>query len=352
VKRGFWLRATALIALAAVFALPFGLAGCSEDAQPQAPTGGGSIGIGFGLADSVKVGIMEKYAPRVYLAVDGLGGSQSYRPSSFDWFAQYVDRVKIDGQYWVQTKTPLSHATEVQSFFYGPADSELDQVPTYAFWVEDPTRPRVYADLVYFFFYPYNRGKEILSSVWGNHVGDWEHVTIRIKTATLTPSQAALSAHAGGEVLPWSDLEKTADGHPIVYSAWGSHANYSSAGDHTYKTISVPPLADINITDRTSNSSDGVAWDTWNQIETFDHYAGRGLGSAAWPTWMSTDFAAAGADPTNPRLGAIYRWGNTEETCGLCLGSLCWDFPDICLLENGPTGPVSKSGVWDVDVLD
>jgi len=341
------------MALAAVFALPFGLAGCGEETSPLAPAGGSSGGSGgFGLPDSVKVSTLEKYAPRVYLAVDGLGGSQSYRPSSVDWFTPYVDRVKIEGQYWVQTKVPLSHATEVQNFFYGPADNELDQVPTYAFWIEDPKKPRVYVDLVYFFFYPYNRGKEMLGSVWGNHVGDWEHVTVRISTATLAPMQVALSAHSGGESLQWSDLEKTPDGHPVAYSAWGSHANYSRSGDHTYNTISVPPLADIPITDRTSSSSDGVAWDTWNKIEAFDYYARRGLGGTGWPTWMRTDFTVGGTEPTNPRAGAIYRWGNTEETCGLCLGPQCWDFPDVCLRENGPTGPVSKGSVWDVDVLD
>ena len=36
------------------------------------------------------------------------------------------------------------------------------------------------ADLVYFFYYPYNRGKEVLFTIWGNHVGDWEHITVRL----------------------------------------------------------------------------------------------------------------------------------------------------------------------------
>lgn len=34
-------------------------------------------------------------------------------------------------------------------------------------------------DLIYFSFFPYNLGKVALGSVYGNHVGDWEHVTVR-----------------------------------------------------------------------------------------------------------------------------------------------------------------------------
>ena len=347
-KKRLWSRVTALLVLGAAVAGMSGLAGCN-DGSSTAP--GGTPG-GSGASDEIKVTTLEKYAPRIYLAPDGLGGAQSYRPSSVEWFTPHVDRVLIEGQYWVQTKVTLSHATEVINAFYGPLDSELGQVPAYAFWVEDPARPRDYVDLVYFFFYPYNRGKEILGSVWGNHVGDWEHVTVRIDAETLAPRAVALSAHAGGESLTWADLEKTPGGHPIAYSAWGSHANYSRSGNHTYNTISVPPLADINITDRTAAAGESVAWDTWNKIEAFDFYGRRGLGSVAWPNWMNTDFTNAGPDPSNPLAGAIYRWGNTEDTCGLCLGPQCWDFPDICLRENGPTGPISKSTVWNVDLLD
>jgi hypothetical protein len=320
--------------LPAVLAAPLLLAGCGEDVAQEVlppPTNSNEA--------------IMRYAPRIYLAADELQGGQSYRPSSVEWFLANVDRVEIEGQYWTQTKVPLTHATEVQPFFYGPEDEDLDEVPTYAFWIESQDVWRGHADIVYFFFYPYNRGKDMVQSVWGNHVGDWEHVTVRIDSTTFEPLELALSAHAGGETIKWDDIEKTADGHPIAYAAWGSHANYSTPGAHIYNTIEVPPLDDIEITDLTSSASDGVAWDTWNKIEAFDFYTQQGLDGATWPGWMSTEFADASSE-------AIYRWGNTEDTCGLCLGSLCWDFPDICLLENGPTGPVSKGSVWDLDVLD
>ena len=49
--------------------------------------------------------------------------------------------------------------------------------PVYAFYAE---KGEGVVDLVYFFWYPYNRGKEVLDTIWGNHVGDWEHITVRL----------------------------------------------------------------------------------------------------------------------------------------------------------------------------
>jgi hypothetical protein len=339
---GHKLTVSSVVALL-IMAVAF--SGCGDDGGPQDPGGGGANGSWSGVPDSVRVATLLKYAPKVYLAADGLDGGGSYRPSSVEWFMQYVDRVPVDGKYWVQTKVPLSYATEVQDFFYGPADSDLDQVPVYAFWIEDPDRFRDYVDLAYYFFYPYNRGKTMLESVWGNHVGDWEHITVRIGVQSLEPRRVALSAHEGGEAVPWSEMQKTQDGHPIVYSAWGSHANYSTPGDHLYRTIPVFPLPDIELIDRTSDAADGVAWDTWLKLEPFDFYERRGLSNVPWPGWMSSDFE-------NPSSGAIFRWGNTEDTCGFCIGSTCWDFVEVCLLENGPTGPILKAPVWDVDVFE
>ena len=344
-RRGARVLGPSTLVLGLLLSLPFLVQGCGSDSSPQGPGDGGAAKSWSGVSDVDRVAALEKFAPRVYLAADDLDGGNSYRPSSVEWFMQYVDRVQIEGQYWLQTKVPLDHATAVQGFFHGPPDEELDQVPAYAFWIENHDEWRSYLDLVYFFFYPYNRGKTMLNSVWGNHVGDWEHVTVRINAQTLEPIALALSAHAGGETIDWADIGKTPDGHPIVYSAWGSHANYSQPGAHVYNTIQVPPLDDIQVTDRTSSAVDGVAWDTWTNLEFYDWYTRRGLDGRNWPKWMGTDFSSAAS-------GAIWRWGNTEDTCGLCLGPLCWDFPDVCLLENGPTGPVSKGSVWNVDVLD
>jgi hypothetical protein len=95
--------------------------------------------------------------------------------------------------------------------------------------------------LGYWFFYAYNGFK-------GNrHEGDWEMIALELELRSRLPlaffsrpftvKQAVYSAHEGRLRRPWPKVEKTADGHPLVYVAGLSHANYFTAG--TYKA-SVP----------------------------------------------------------------------------------------------------------------
>jgi hypothetical protein len=90
-------------------------------------------------------------------------------------------------------------------------------------------------DLQYWFFYPYNgsEGRHV------THQGDWEHITVRV-TNTGEPQlvSAYVSAHGlnnGGWALPGdyrSSLRVNSTGNPIIYSALGSHASYTSPGIH------------------------------------------------------------------------------------------------------------------------
>ena len=303
-----------------------------------------------GSAGELKAVALKKYAPRVILAASGLQGSGRYWPSSVEWAMPNLTRIKVGANHRLQTTQSLETATTVLPYFHGPDAAELPSMPAYAFWIEDPSRPRSWVDLVYFFYYPYNRGKDAFGSVWGNHVGDWEHVTVRMQLSTLEPLSVALSAHSGGSFRTWDQMEKTSDGHPVVYSAWGSNANYSRPGDYVYKTIDVPgyiPVDDIPLVDRCSSSTEGTTWDTWNSVEVFDFYKQEGLGSKPWPGWMGTDFE-------NPASEAVWRWGNLERVCEFDHGVPLFDPLDFgaCLLENGPTGPVSKSSVWNVDKFE
>ncbi|MCP3942798.1 MAG: Vps62-related protein [Desulfobacteraceae bacterium] len=102
-------------------------------------------------------------------------------------------------------------------------------------------------------FYPYNQGKQgcaflqgdygidgwtdiddgvcSLAEIagydksYGNHVGDWESVTIRF--LGNTPLYVYLSAHGDRPQYNWNQFEF--DGtRPIVYSALGSHLGFCS----------------------------------------------------------------------------------------------------------------------------
>jgi hypothetical protein len=96
------------------------------------------------------------------------------------------------------------------------------------------TRPTVYFHLAYqpgaariaieyWFLYLYN-------DFYDRHEADWEGVTVVL--ANGTPLGALYSQHQGRKWIAWSGLSTTA-GHPIVYVAVGSHAEYPKAGRYS-----------------------------------------------------------------------------------------------------------------------
>ena len=98
----------------------------------------------------------------------------------------------------------------------------------------------------YWFLYFYND--------WENfHESDWEQVTVYVKfdadaseteakLAKVKPIACAFSAHDGGHIAAWEkrQMDWICDNegglHPVVYVAWGSHANYPKPGQYPATT--------------------------------------------------------------------------------------------------------------------
>ena len=70
----------------------------------------------------------------------------------------------------------------------------------------------------YWLFYAYNNGP------LNDHQSDIEVVEVFLDRGG-NPTQALYSQHLAGENAAWGNVE-TQDGHPVVYVALGSHANY------------------------------------------------------------------------------------------------------------------------------
>ncbi len=283
------------------------------------------------VSDAQKLEYIQQFAPYVYF-----DKTEEYFPSTVEFAFPYLTRYKSgDSNYWLKSKESLSSPSDDLDFFSG----DLRSAKIYAFWVE---KARGIKEITYFIYYPYNRGKEIANTIWGNHVGDWEHLTVRLMLdcvgapCHLRPYEVYLSQHSNGDTKAWEDVPKMKDS-PIVYAARGSHAMYFTQGPHTYHHI--PLLGDL--TDRCSK---GSVFDTSqpNKVEAYDFRAKKGLNNNAWPVWMSSDFSTAGSKPADPSSGGVYRWGNPEEGCAF----------GQCRLEDGPTGPISKGDVWNVNVFE
>jgi hypothetical protein len=70
----------------------------------------------------------------------------------------------------------------------------------------------------YWLFYAYNNGP------LNEHQGDLEVIEVFLDSSGSAQT-LLLSQHGAGENARWADVEKT-NGHPVVYVAEGSHANY------------------------------------------------------------------------------------------------------------------------------
>jgi len=275
---------------------------------------------------SFKHQILQTFAPRIWFAQ-----GEVYFPSSVEHSLPFLDRYfnTSSGKYELQTKTSLNPYNMRLPYFTG----DLANAPIYSFWVE---KEYDNVDLVFFQYSSYDLGKTVLGTEVGSHVGDWERVTVRLAkfeydgSYYLKPVQVLYGAHSFSIVYPWNEIEKINDTHPVAYSAFGSHGMWKDPGSHVYKDLVVVKLIDV--------TNQGTAWDTWNNIQTFEFFpnqrTGVGLGNP-YPDWLGRDF-------TNPDSGSVYRFGNTAQ------GS----FFGQPLLADGPTGPQSKGSLVNDVLLD
>ncbi|XP_018016836.1 uncharacterized protein LOC108673504 [Hyalella azteca] len=209
--------------------------------------------------------------------------------------------------------------------------------------------------ITYWFFYPYNHGKEICTTsmifigrvakplykgkchgetvVMGNHVGDWEHLSIYFEDGE--PRHLYLSAHNFGAFYTyqpaWNRFEYTnqdvregvfmkakyprylelQQGRLVVYSARGSHGTWPHKGVHLYNDVMVR-LED--------EAEQGYLWDTRHRVHVIDSLAEkRGKPIGTHGKWF--DFRG--------------KWGNPSSNCHP--GMLGY-----CELRDGPLGITMK----------
>ena len=61
-------------------------------------------------------------------------------------------------------------------------------------------------DAFWFFFYSFNKGNTVFNVRFGNHIGDWEHTTVRFVNGE--PSAVFLSEHDFGDAYTYDAIEK------------------------------------------------------------------------------------------------------------------------------------------------
>jgi VPS62-like protein len=127
----------------------------------------------------------------------------------------------------------------------GPAASPCYQAAQAA----QPSSPVVYGrsfrrtsriDLQYWIWYPYDDYSPSIpaADVWQVHEGDWESVAV-ILDLQGRPLLVALSRHCSGARREWARSPKRGL-RPLVYVAFGSHANYFGPGVFPHDPVCWP----------------------------------------------------------------------------------------------------------------
>lgn len=105
----------------------------------------------------------------------------------------------------------------------------------------------------------------------------------------------------------------SSDGHPVVFSAAGSHGVWIRNKKYTYKKIK-------NGEKLVDKASSGTPWNTWTRLEYIRYWKTRVFtGKYKW-------------------LNYLGRWGDRKRGCAV-LEKISGE----CRLNSGPTGPNNKS---------
>ncbi|KAE8726856.1 hypothetical protein F3Y22_tig00005974pilonHSYRG00201 [Hibiscus syriacus] len=176
------------------------------------------------------------YSPWIYFHP-----KETYLPSSVTWFfvngallytkGEESNPVPIeqtgsnlpqggsnDGNYWLDLPVDEAGKERVKK-----GDLKDSQVYLHV----KPMLGATYSDIVIWVFHPFNGPAKAKVK----HVGDWEHVTLRVSNFNGELHRVYFSKHSGGSWVDASDLEfHGGENKPCAYSSLHGHAMYSKPG--------------------------------------------------------------------------------------------------------------------------
>ncbi|GAV88851.1 DUF946 domain-containing protein [Cephalotus follicularis] len=296
--------------------------------------------------------LYQAYSPLIYFHPD-----EAYLPSSVSWFfvngallykrGEESKPVSIeptgsnlpqggsnDGAYWLDLPVNDGDKERVKK-----GDLKNSQVYVHI----KPMLGATFTDIVKWVFYPFNgpaRAKVEIINVplgkIGEHVGDWEHVTLRVSNFNGELHSVYLSQHSGGNWVNASELEFGSGNKAVTYASLNGHAMYAKPG------LVLQGSGGIGI--RNDSAKSKMVMDTGNQ---FSLVAAEYLGIVE-PPWLNY-FREWG-----PKVSYDIQ-EEVRKVDKILPGKLKTDFnkfinslPNEVLGEEGPTGPKMK-GSWNGD---
>lgn len=296
--------------------------------------------------------LVQAYSPLIYFYPD-----EPYLPSSVSWFftngalvykqgdsaptpidptgSNLPQDGSNDDTYWLDL--PLDEAAKEKV-----KRGELQSSQSYLHI--KPMLGATFTDIAIWVFYPFNgpaRAKVELATIplgrIGEHVGDWEHVTLRISNFTGELWKVYFSEHSKGEWVDASGLEFEGGNKAVVYASLHGHAFYPKAG------LVLQGLSKWGIGIRNDTAKGEVRMDTGARFEVV---AAEYMGSIIEPPWINY------ARKWGPTINYIEESNVVEklvpDKLKSSLENLVKVFPKEIYGEEGPTGPKMKRN-WNGD---
>ncbi|OVA09335.1 Vacuolar protein sorting-associated protein 62 [Macleaya cordata] len=300
--------------------------------------------------------LVQAYSPLIYFHPN-----EPYLPSSVSWFfnngallykkSDESNPVSIDptgsnlpqggsndGTYWLDLPVDKGSKEKVKK-------GDLQSLGSYLH--VKPMLGGTFTDIAIWVFYPFNgpsRAKVKFINIKlgriGEHVGDWEHLTLRISNFNGELQSVYFSQHSKGIWVNSPDLEFQGGNNKVVgYASLNGHAFYPKPG------LVLQGNASLNIGIRNDTVNSKIVMDTG---ERYVVVSAEYLGTIVEPLWLNyarewgpkIDYEIA------DELKKIERFlpGKLKSA----FKRIVDDLPNEVLGQEGPTGPKMKRS-WSED---
>ncbi|QCD96175.1 Vacuolar protein sorting-associated protein 62 [Vigna unguiculata] len=236
-----------------------------------------------------------------------------------------------DGEYWLDLPADKANKERVKKGDFKSFQAYVHAKPMFG---------GTFTDLAMWVFYPFNGPGtakvgliDIPLGVIGEHIGDWEHVTLRVSNFNGELKKVYVSQHSSGEWVEAPQLEFQSGNKPVIYSSLNGHAIYAKEG------VVMQGLDGAGLKNESAKSDKVV-----DLGSGFEIVAGEYLGSAiVEPPWLNylRQWGPKISYDTAKELDKL-------EKVFPALDSLQRILPNELFGEEGPTGPKLKRN-WSGD---
>ncbi|XAR61048.1 hypothetical protein NMG60_11034631 [Bertholletia excelsa] len=294
--------------------------------------------------------LIHHYGPTLFFHPDEL-----YLPSSVPWFfrngallyrsgqslGDTIDAEgsnlpaggRNDGTYWIDL--PNDERREVVK--KGNLESAVLYVHV------KPALGGTFTDIVMWVFCPFNGPATLKIGVMnvalskiGQHVGDWEHFTLRISNFTGELWSIYFSQHSGGEWVDTCDLEFIEGNKAIVYSSKSGHASFPHPGNY----IQGSSKLGIGIRNDASRSNYYVDSSICYEIMAAEYLGNRVVREPFWLHYMR-EWGPTVVYDSKTELDKIIK--HLPLMIRYSVENVFNKFPVELYGEEGPTGPKEKN---------